>query len=192
MPAPKLKSASLHTLLYQTPSKETRGHGCVSLWVQRVLCNVCRKDQTNSALAGLCPLVRWINADCLGMTWSSGPHKKTLTGCRRGKQSPPRVCSKPLLIALAFFLHVVTETLLFLSVSSLLHSLFKKKQKKKLTSHTRASASLHGVNMKQHFCDCSPYLGMSALKVTFQTWEVWSIFWGGAQTGKIRRKMQCI
>lgn len=77
-----------------------------------------------------------------------------------------------------------------LSLPFFIHSF--KKNKKKLTSHTRASASLHGVNMKQHFCDCSPYLGMSALKVTFQTWEVWSIFWGGAQTGKIRRKMQCI
>lgn len=51
-------------------------------------------DQGEGALAALCtrPLAPWINADCLGMTWSSGPHKESegerrlAWSCRRGRQ----------------------------------------------------------------------------------------------------------
>lgn len=51
-------------------------------------------EGSSGCLAALCsrPLAPWINADCLGMTRSSGPHKESegerrpAWGCRRGKQ----------------------------------------------------------------------------------------------------------
>lgn len=54
--------------------------------------------QAEGALAALRsrPLARWINADCLGMTRSSGPHRKSegerqpAWGCRRGAQREAR------------------------------------------------------------------------------------------------------
>lgn len=69
-------SLLVHVCMYSGPSV-----ACVST------------GQGEGALAALCsrPLVPWINADCLGMTRSSGPHResegehRTTWGCRRGE-----------------------------------------------------------------------------------------------------------
>lgn len=54
--------------------------GCMSrlcLYTVSVAC--VSTGQGEGALAVQCsgPLAPWINADCLGMTWSSGPHKES-------------------------------------------------------------------------------------------------------------------
>lgn len=45
-------------------------------------CSVACVSTGQGALAALCsrPLAPWINADCLGMTRSSGPHKESERG----------------------------------------------------------------------------------------------------------------
>lgn len=88
--------------------------------------------QGEGALAALCsrPLVPWINADCLGMTRSSGPHResegehRTTWGCRRGELREahreflasvrPTVSPRFLhFLSCTFFMEILLSTLCF-------------------------------------------------------------------------------